>query len=130
MSCLGALRLQRQWWGSRCGCAAVGYGVDEVLGVDGHYPRALQQHLSRLAADVSFAKAQEHLTALLPVNLSKEALRREDAAEALGKLGPAAKPAVEALMECFKDENDNVRQASGVSLKAIDPTAARKAGVP
>ena len=77
MSCLGALRLQRQWWGSRCGCAAVGYGVDEVLGVDGHYPRALQQHLSRLAADVSFAKAQEHLTALLPVNLSKEALRRE-----------------------------------------------------
>jgi len=77
MSCLGAWRLQRQWWGSRCGCAAVGYGVDEVLGVDGHYTRALQQHLSRLAADVSFAKAQEHLTALLPVNLSKEALRRE-----------------------------------------------------
>ena len=48
-----------------------------MLGVDGCYTRALQQHLSRLAADVSFAKAREHLTAMLPVTLSKEALRRE-----------------------------------------------------
>lgn len=77
MSCLGAVRLKRRWWGSRCGCAAVGYGVDDVLGLDGPYTRVLQQHLSRLAADVSFAKAQEHLTALLPVTLSKEALRQE-----------------------------------------------------
>jgi hypothetical protein len=42
----------------------------------------LQQHMSRLAADVSFAKAREHLLAMLPVTLSpvtlsKEALRRE-----------------------------------------------------
>jgi hypothetical protein len=77
VSCVGALHLQRRWWGSRCGCVAVGYGVDDVLGVDGLYTRTLQQHLSRLAADVSFAKAREHLTALLPVTLSKEALRRE-----------------------------------------------------
>jgi hypothetical protein len=71
------VRLKRRWWGSRCGCDAVGYGVDEVLGIDGHMTRTLQQHLSRLAADVSFAKAQEHLTAMLPVTLSKEALRQE-----------------------------------------------------
>jgi hypothetical protein len=47
-----------------------------MLGLDGHYTRALQQHVSRLAADVSFAKAREHLMAMLPVTLSKEALRR------------------------------------------------------
>ncbi len=77
MSCLGALRLQRRWWGSRCGCEALGYGADAVLGLTGAYTRTLQQHLSRLAADVSFAKAREHLTTLLRVKLSKEALRRE-----------------------------------------------------
>ncbi len=77
MSCLGPLCLERHWWGSRCGCAPLGYGVDDILGLDGRCTRTLQQHLSRLAADVSFAKAQEHLTALLPVRLSKEALRQE-----------------------------------------------------
>lgn len=76
VSCLGVVHLRRRWWGSRCGCGVVGYGVDEVLGLDGPYTHALQQHLSRLAADVSFAKAREHLTALLPVTLSKEALRQ------------------------------------------------------
>lgn len=77
MSCLGTLRLRRRWWGSRCGCAALGYGVDDVLGVDSHYTRKLQEHLSRLTADVSFAKAREHLLAILRVTLSKEALRQE-----------------------------------------------------
>ena len=77
MSCLGTLRLRRRWWGSRCGCEELGYGVDAVLGLDGSYTRTLQQHLSRLAADVSFAKAREHLEALLGVAVSKEALRQE-----------------------------------------------------
>jgi hypothetical protein len=77
VSCVGTLSLQRHWWGSRCGCAPLGYGVDEILGLDGSYTRTLQQHLSRLAADVSFAKAREHLTALLRVTVSKEALRQE-----------------------------------------------------
>lgn len=77
MSSVGTLRLRRHWWGSRCGCEALGYGVDAVLGLHGAYTRSLQQHLTRLAADVSFAKAREHLTALLRVTLSKEALRQE-----------------------------------------------------
>lgn len=77
MSCLGTLRLRRHWWGSRCSCEPLGYGTDTVLGLDGSYTRTLQQHLSRLAADVSFAKAREHLTALLRVTVSKEALRQE-----------------------------------------------------
>lgn len=76
-SCLGTLRLRRHWWGSRCGCEALGYGVDAVLGLSGPYTRILQQHISRLAADVSFAKVRDHLAALLRVTLSKEALRRE-----------------------------------------------------
>lgn len=77
MSCLGTLRLRRHWWASRCGCEALGYGADALLGLDGSYTRTLQQHLSRLAADVSFAKAREHVAALLQVTVSKEALRRE-----------------------------------------------------
>jgi hypothetical protein len=51
--------------------------VDAVLGLEGSYTRTFQEHLSRLAADVSFAKAREHLAALLGVKVSKEALRRE-----------------------------------------------------
>lgn len=77
MSCIGVLQLRRHWWASRCRCEALGYGADEVLGLEGSYTRTLQQHLSRLAADVSFAKAQEHLAALLRVTVSKEALRQE-----------------------------------------------------
>jgi hypothetical protein len=50
--------------------------VDEVLGVDGSTTRALQQQLCRLCADVSFAKACEHLEALRGLSLSKEAVRQ------------------------------------------------------
>jgi hypothetical protein len=77
VSCVGALHLQRRWWGSRCGCEALGYGVDTVLGLDGCKTRLLQKHLCRLTADVSFAKAHEHIDALLGVELSKEAIRLE-----------------------------------------------------
>jgi hypothetical protein len=77
VSCLGTLQLKRHWWGSRCRCEATGYGVDDVLGLDGSWTRTLQQHLCRLSADVSFAKTQEHLSALLGVALSKEAIRQQ-----------------------------------------------------
>jgi hypothetical protein len=77
VSCVGTLQLQRRWWGSRCPCESLGYGVDAILGLDGPCTRTLQQHLCRLSADVSFAKAQEHLSALLGVALSKEAIRRQ-----------------------------------------------------
>jgi len=76
VSCVGTLQLQRRWWGSRCACTPLGYGVDEVLGLDGSYTRALEQQLCRLSADVSFAKTREHLEALRGVKLSKEALRQ------------------------------------------------------
>jgi hypothetical protein len=76
VSCVGAIHLQRRWWGSRCGCESLGYGADEVLGLDGAYTRALQKQFCRLCADVSFAKTREHLEALRGVRLSKEAVRR------------------------------------------------------
>lgn len=55
----------------------MGYGADTVLGLESHYTRRLQQHLTRLGADVSFAKTREHLVALLGVGVSKESLRQE-----------------------------------------------------
>lgn len=70
------MRLQRRWWGSRCGCTPVGYGADDVLGLDGRLTRTLQQNLCRLCADVSFAKAREHLQSLAGLGMSKEAIRR------------------------------------------------------
>jgi len=54
----------------------LGYGADEALGLNGSHTRALQQQFCRLCADVSFAKAREHLAALLGVRLSKEAVRQ------------------------------------------------------
>lgn len=76
MSCVGAVRLRRRWWGSRCGCTPLGYGVDEILGLDGSLTRTLQQHVCRLCADVSFAKACEHLEGLRGLNLNKETIRQ------------------------------------------------------
>jgi len=76
MSCIGAVRFERRWWGSRCPCEHLGYGVDEVVGLTGSYTRALQQQICRLCADVSFAKSCEHLEALRGLSLSKEAVRQ------------------------------------------------------
>ena len=47
----------------------------------------------------------------------------------LGSLGPEAKPAVPALTKLLADEASFVRKAAGEALVAIDPDAARKAGV-
>jgi hypothetical protein len=44
--------------------------------LDGSLTRTLQQHVCRLCADVSFAKAGEHLEGLRGLKLSKETIRR------------------------------------------------------
>ena len=54
----------------------MGYGVDDVLGLDDKLTRTLQQQLCRLCADVSFAKACEHIENLRGLSLSKEAIRQ------------------------------------------------------
>ncbi|MDB6067666.1 MAG: repeat-containing protein [Pedosphaera sp.] len=54
---------------------------------------------------------------------------RSSAIRVMGRLGKQAEPAVPALIECLKDEDDYVREAAGKALKEIDPEAAAKAGV-
>jgi hypothetical protein len=76
LSCLGGIRVRRHWWGNRCGCAAgAGYQADGEVGLTGSLSRRLQQHVCRLAADVSFAATAEHLRELLGVRVSAEVVR-------------------------------------------------------
>jgi hypothetical protein len=67
--------VRRHWWGSRCECAPGGYHADSLLGLDGLLSQRLQEQACRLAADVSFAKTGEHLSALLGVDLATETIR-------------------------------------------------------
>jgi hypothetical protein len=72
---LGMLKVRRHYWQCRCG-ADGSYAVDAVLGLDGRFSRVIQKHLCRLAADVSFAKAREHLHELLGVSIAAETVRK------------------------------------------------------
>jgi HEAT repeat protein len=68
---------------------------------------------------------------MLATRLADEKERdRDSIAKRLGKLGPAAKPLVPALVPLVKSKDIEVRWEAAQSLKAIDPEAARKAGVP
>jgi hypothetical protein len=49
--------------------------VDDYLGVQGRLTRRVQERLACLGADVSFAKAREHLEASWPLSLSTESVR-------------------------------------------------------
>jgi hypothetical protein len=49
--------------------------VDALLGIDGYSTRMVQEQLCRLGADVSFAKAREHLQGFWKVTLSSEVIR-------------------------------------------------------
>lgn len=51
------------------------YALDEVLGFDGRYSKVVQKHISRLAADGSFASTQEHLREMLNVRVGEETIR-------------------------------------------------------
>jgi hypothetical protein len=60
----------------RCGCGATpGYHADGLVGLQGFYSRRLQEQSCRLTADVSFAKASEHLHRLLGAPVTTETLR-------------------------------------------------------
>jgi HEAT repeat protein len=52
------------------------------------------------------------------------------AALGLGNFGPAAKTAVPALVKSLKGAGPNVGEWAAKALKAIDPEAAAKAGIP
>ena len=74
-TCLGPVALRRRWWGSRCPCCPGGYHADAVLGLDGGLSPRLQRKACRLAADMSFDRAGEHLRELLGVSPASETLR-------------------------------------------------------
>jgi len=61
---VGVLSVRRRYWQCRCG-AEGSYAVDPVIGLDRRFRTVVQKHGCRLAADVSFAKASEHLREML-----------------------------------------------------------------
>lgn len=67
--------MRRRWWGSRCSCEPGGYLADAILGLDGNLSSRLLRQACRLSADLSFARASEHLRDLLGVSPSRESLR-------------------------------------------------------
>src|SRR5262249_47768104 len=87
------------------------YAVDAVLGLDGRFSKTLQQHSCRLAADVSFAKASEHLRALLGVSVAAETVRT--LVQSHGKAMAAFQPRDETTAQAF-------RQAKGAVEFAVD----------
>ncbi len=74
MTTLGELVVRRRYWQCRCG-ADGSYAVDAVLGLEQRFSRVVQKHCCRLSADVSFAKAREHLHELLGVSIATETVR-------------------------------------------------------
>jgi hypothetical protein len=71
---VGVITVKRRYWKCRCG-AAGSYAADDVLGLTDRASKAVQKHACRLAADLSFAKASEHLWEMLGVSLAVETLR-------------------------------------------------------
>lgn len=68
------ISVKRRYWQCRCGQAG-SYAADDVLGLDGRFSQTVQKHCCRLAADVSFAKASEHLDEMLGVKIAPETVR-------------------------------------------------------
>ncbi|MFQ5795664.1 MAG: HEAT repeat domain-containing protein [Candidatus Bipolaricaulia bacterium] len=60
---------------------------------------------------------------LIKVLQDKDVDVRQEAAEALGKIGPDARDAVPALVEALRDEDWSVRQFSAWALRKIGPDA-------
>jgi HEAT repeat protein len=61
---------------------------------------------------------------------SKDAARRESAAESLSRMGPRARPAIPALTRLLADEDEEVRNAARAALRNIGPTSSVPAAPP
>jgi hypothetical protein len=74
-SAVGKVAFKRRYWQCRCG-ADGSYAADTLLGVEGkRCTKTLQKHYCRLAAEVSFASASEHVHQMLGVDLCRETVR-------------------------------------------------------
>lgn len=101
--------MTRRYWQCRCG-AAGSYAADEVLGLDGRFSKTVQKHGCRLAADVSFAKASEHLDEMLGVRIAPEAVRT--LVEAHGRAMATFQPTDEATAAAFRRADGDVEFAT------------------
>jgi hypothetical protein len=110
VTAIGDITVRRRYWQCRCGTEGA-YAADAILGLEGRFSKTVHKHCCRLAADVSFAKASEHLHALLDVRLAPETLRT--LVEAHGKAMAAFQPRDEQTAQAF-------RQAKGAVEFAVD----------
>lgn len=99
MTSVGVLNLTRRYWQCRCGAAGA-YAADAVIGVDERVSKIVQKHGCRLAADVSFAKASEHLREMLGVRLAPDTVRT--LVESHGKAMASFQPKDEATAQTFR----------------------------
>lgn len=75
------------------------------------------------------AKHEKAIPTLIRLLTDENTTERYHAAWRLQVIGPPAKEAVPALVKNLKDKADYVAPAAADALKAIDPEAARKAGI-
>jgi len=74
------------------------------------------------------AESARIVPALARLLQDPDAFVRRDAARALGRFGHRAKETLPALLVLLNDRNRGVRRAAAGAVKAIDPTAAPRAG--
>jgi hypothetical protein len=98
VTAVGVLNLTRRYWQCRCGVEGA-YAADAVIGLDQRVSTIVQKHCCRLAADVSFAKASEHLREMLGVRLAPESVRAR--VEWHGKAMAAFQPKDDATARAF-----------------------------
>lgn len=100
--------MTRRYWQCRCGSDG-SYAADAVLGLVGRFSRTVQKHCCRLAADVSFAKAGEHLREMLDVRVAAETVRT--VVEGHGASMASFQPKDEATGKAFREAKGSVEFA-------------------
>ncbi len=98
--------------------------ISTISGPDG--TRALMGRVRWLELKIS--EVAHETGGLLEALDHDEAAIREEAALILGKMGPDAKFAVDALIKALGDENASVRQAAAIALGEIGPEAKKAKG--
>ena len=101
--------MTRRYWQCRCGEAG-SYAADGVLGLGGRFSQTVQKHCCRLAADVSFAKASEHLGEMPGVKVAPETVRT--LAESHGRAMARFQPTDEASAARFRQAEGDVEFAT------------------
>lgn len=108
MTTVGVLGVERRYWQCRCG-ADGSYAVDAVIGLNHRFSTVVRKHACRLAADVSFAKAGEHLREMTGVSLAPETVRTLVGWH--GKAMAAFQPKDEATARTFRRAKGEVELA-------------------